>query len=106
MSYATPEQVAVLQELFARYKEAAVTMFMQNDNSHNKCGSDSLIKLCEEAMVNTQKYPYDKLNRWLGFVQGVLAAQGIIDVDVERDYTRPLFHSLQGEWVASFDSSK
>mgnify|MGYP001014788732 CR=1 FL=1 len=104
MNHLSEKEVLVMQELFARYRDFAIQMFEKNDNSNNKCGSENLIKLCEEAMVNTQKYPSDKMHRWLGFVQGVLAAQGIIDVDVERDYTRPLFHGLYDEWVPSFDS--
>lgn len=33
----------------------------------------------------------DKAHRWLGFVQGVMRCAGLIDVNVERDFTRPLF---------------
>ena len=36
--------------------------------------------------------PVDKICRWIGFVQGVLASKEIIDVDAERDRTRPFFH--------------
>jgi hypothetical protein len=31
----------------------------------------------------------DKAHRWLGFIQGVLAARGFLNVDDERDRTRP-----------------
>lgn len=34
--------------------------------------------------------PADKANRWLGFVQGVLIAQGATTVAVEREVTRPI----------------
>ena len=40
--------------------------------------------------------PLDKLARWVGFVQGVMAAHGVLDVDVERDRTRALFHQAYG----------
>jgi hypothetical protein len=33
------------------------------------------------------------LSRWIGFVQGVLAAMGRLDVSEERDRTRPIFHT-------------
>jgi hypothetical protein len=46
------------------------------------------------------------MHRWLGFVQGVLAARGAISVDEERNYTHPIFHKLYGEKVKTFDSSK
>lgn len=39
----------------------------------------------------------DKASRWLGFVQGCLAMRGLIDVDIEREITRPmlrLFHDM------------
>ncbi len=51
-------------------------------------------------------YPSDKMHRWLGFVQGVLAARGAIRVDEERNYTRPIFQELYGEKVKTFESSK
>lgn len=38
----------------------------------------------------------------LGHVQGVLAAKGMISVDEERAFSRPLLHSLHAQPVASF----
>lgn len=35
----------------------------------------------------------DELSYRLGFVQGALAAYGLLDVDAERDRTRPIFHA-------------
>jgi hypothetical protein len=67
-----------------------------------KCNTDDLIKLCTEVVDNAESYPFDKLCRWLGFVQGLLASKSMINVDRERDYTRPLFHELYGEEVKSF----
>lgn len=67
-----------------------------------KVSADNVLTLCEEVIKNAKNYPYDKLNRWLGFVQGVLACNDIIYVDRERDYTRPLFHKLHP--APSFDS--
>lgn len=37
-------------------------------------------------------WPVDKTSRWIGFVQGVMTCRGILDVDAERDRTRPIFH--------------
>lgn len=34
-----------------------------------------------------------KAHRWLGFVQGILIANHLTTVDVERDFTRPFFQS-------------
>jgi len=44
-------------------------------------------------------FPLDKLGRWVGFVQGVLAANGVLDVDAERERTRPLFWTAYGRRV-------
>lgn len=38
--------------------------------------------------------PLNKLNRWLGYVQGVLIERGFTTVQEERDWTRPLFRPL------------
>ena len=36
--------------------------------------------------------PIDKIGRWVGFVQGVLALSGNLDVDEERNRSRERFH--------------
>ena len=33
-----------------------------------------------------------KMNRWLGYVQGVMVAKGMIKVNEERDRTRAIFN--------------
>jgi hypothetical protein len=38
--------------------------------------------------------PLMKLNRWLGYIQGVMIERGITTVTAERDWTRPLFRPL------------
>jgi hypothetical protein len=40
------------------------------------------------------KLPLMKLNRWLGYIQGVLIERGLTTVQAERDWTRPLFRHL------------
>lgn len=49
------------------------------------------------TLIEDTTMPVDKTQRWLGFVQGVLAARGMLDVDAERDRTRPIFHRLYQE---------
>jgi hypothetical protein len=58
------------------------------------CDPEHLIRLCNEVIENHQRYPFDKLCRWMGFVQGVLATQEIIQVEVEREFSRPLLHAI------------
>jgi hypothetical protein len=52
----------------------------------------SFIDLFEEKIY--ERYPLMKLNRWLGYIQGVLITKGITTIDEERDWTRPLFRPL------------
>ena len=71
-----------------------------------RCQSESVLSLCREALDNGKDYPFDKMNRWLGFTQGVLASAGLIDVDAEREFTRPLLHQLHVDPVLSFPRPK
>lgn len=56
---------------------------------------ENIIWMCQT--IKRDSLPYPKACRWIGFVQGVMASQGLIDVDKERDYSRPLFHKYEGE---------
>lgn len=60
------------------------------DNSPH---SDRLRHMLIAMVENVNAWPIDKINRWIGFVQGVLWEKGLIDIDEEREFTRPLFHS-------------
>ena len=90
--------------LFERYLK-----FIQDQKNHievlslpEKCSYDNLVSLSNEAISNSDKYPNDKLQRWLGFTQGVLATIGVIDVDQERDFTRKYLHAYHSEKIKSF----
>lgn len=50
-------------------------------------------------MLNELRGPmiYGKANRWLGFIQGIMVSQEMISVEVERDFTRPLFQTEREE---------
>jgi hypothetical protein len=63
------------------------------DNLPKEIRSSHLTWMCVKALENLHVWPEDKLSRWLGYIQGVLAARGIIDVQQERDLSRPLFHA-------------
>jgi hypothetical protein len=67
---------------------------------HERLSLRNLEWICTEAVERGEGLPLDKLSRWLGFVQGCLASRTLIDVDEERDFTRPLFHqAYQAEGV-------
>lgn len=51
-----------------------------------------LLKLANEA-ITRDDLPFDKLRGWLGYVQGVLIARNQLDMDEERERTRPIFHA-------------
>jgi hypothetical protein len=78
--------------LFERYR-----LIMQETQlpfpNQDQCGRTHLIHLCHEAIfrIETTSMPYGKVCRWLGFIQGVLCSAGIITVEQERDFTRPIF---------------
>ncbi len=97
---------ALLTDLFVRY----ATMVDENKAEWTLdvpyCTADSIKKLCTEAIINTAEYPEDKLNRWLGFVQGILIVQGFTTVEAERNFTRPLFKAVHLDLnMKSYDSN-
>lgn len=57
------------------------------------CDVEHLQWMCRTMQDEGRTWPVDKLSRWLGFVQGVLVMQGVITVDEEREFSRPLFHA-------------
>lgn len=48
--------------------------------------------MAAHALAHYHEWPTDKTSRWIGFIQGVLANRGFLNVEVERDRTRPIFH--------------
>lgn len=54
--------------------------------------SDYIYNMTLELKRNAKNFPIDKSNRWLGYIQGILTINKIINVEEERDFTRPLFH--------------
>lgn len=96
----------VLSILFNRYLSIiekhngeALPIFCSLENKNTP---EHLKKMIQEALLNGSIYPTDKLQRWLGYVQGVLTCYGWISVDEERDFTRPLLHSIHDKAIPSF----
>lgn len=102
-NHVTPEQ-DLLSHLFARYYDMASDMSTTWTLDLPMCSREHVMTLCLEGKINVVEYPTDKMHRWLGFVQGVLIAQQFTTVDAERDFTRPLFHSLQDDTPKSFST--
>lgn len=51
----------------------------------------SLLRLLREIHVR-EDLPGDKCRGFLAFAHGVLAARGLLDIEAERERTRPIFH--------------
>lgn len=58
-------------------------------HSPDKTDHKHLLWMLEQIMIG--EVTGKKSHRWLGFIQGVLAARMFISVDEERNVTRPFF---------------
>lgn len=56
-----------------------------------KTSAEHLRWMCAEVLRNIKTMPIDKMGRWVGFIQGVMACNGVLNVDAERDRTRLIF---------------
>lgn len=84
--------------LFERYLQITreSSRAEETDSLPNETTSLHLTWMCCRALENLNAWPEDKLSRWLGYIQGVLAVRGLIDVQEERELSRPLFHAAYG----------
>jgi hypothetical protein len=58
-------------------------------------GDEELFNFIVDFREGVQnRLPLMKLNRWLGYIQGCLIDREHTTVQAERDWTRPLFRSL------------
>jgi hypothetical protein len=51
-----------------------------------------LLNFCKKALE--EKMTVDKLSRWLGFIQGVLIMNGVLEQEQERTRTRGIFQEI------------
>lgn len=91
MSNTTPLASAT-SILFQRYQNIIAAQADDPLAEDNRLSLKNLAWMCTEGGRDAHTLPIDKASRWLGFVQGCLASRGLIDVDEERDVSRPLFH--------------
>jgi hypothetical protein len=52
-----------------------------------------LLNFCKKALEE-KKMTVDKLSRWLGFIQGVLIMNGVLEQEQERTRTRAIFQEI------------
>lgn len=85
-----------LVRLFIRYEAKAE---LHREQMHASIGAEltqRTLDLCRHAIGGMDRLSEDKANRWLGFVQGVMIASRVLNIEEEREFTRPLFHALKG----------
>lgn len=61
--------------------------------SNERTSPENLRWMLHRCLEELDTFPVDKMGRWVGFVQGVLALSGHLDVDEERNRTRGRFHA-------------
>ncbi|MDT8925306.1 hypothetical protein RBE51_21155 [Pseudomonas taiwanensis] len=98
----TIAEAQAVEVLFGRYQKLIASHMAELQDLPEKCRGEHLVRLCGEAMQNAHHYPFDKLSRWMGFVQGVLAVKGLVDVDEEREFSRPYLHAVHQGPIPTF----
>jgi hypothetical protein len=82
-----------IREASRKTLEGLLTMIPSEDPPVSKPTSFTNLKwMVTTCLADLEVMPVDKTNRWIGFVQGVLAVRGVLDVNEERNRTRPFFH--------------
>lgn len=64
---------------------------LRKDEDGNQTDLGHLLWMLEEIRSNPNQSETKK-NRWLGFIQGCLVKEELIEVYEERDLTRPIFN--------------
>lgn len=96
------EMQFAIDVIFSRYKAISSANSVSLSSLPLECSAESLIGLCDEAILHSDQYPFDKLCRWMGFIQGVLCTVRAIDVETERNFTRPILHAIHIDPIPSF----
>jgi hypothetical protein len=60
--------------------------------SNKRTCPENLRWLMERVISEIDTFPLDKMGRWIGFVQGVLALSNNLDVDDTRNESREIYH--------------
>lgn len=62
------------------------------ENSTDRTSSENLFWMISRLVREIQTFPVDKQGRWIGFIHGVLALSGHLDVDEVRNRSRGRYH--------------
>lgn len=93
------EYYASLYNVANRYRHMIYKVMDDNDywgwQKQTRQEMQELLDFVLEILQGTvSKVPLAKINRWIGYVQGMLIAWKITDVQTERDWTRSYFRHL------------
>lgn len=96
----TPVRKALAQTLFGLHDMLVLILDQYpevdaNVAEHATCAY--ALKMVETAVSELEGWPVDKTSRWIGYVQGVMATRGLLNVGAERERTRPFFHAAYAE---------
>lgn len=81
-----------IKEVLDRYKKLGKDSGSFTKHYSKKELADFMHYLDQHLEI--EEFHSTKYSRWLGFIQGVLVANGLITVEEERNLTRPLFKPL------------
>lgn len=79
-----------MRELITRYIDLLGGISSYNGQGPDKTSNPHLCWMLTHIL--TMDVTDTKAHRWLGFVQGVMAVKGLIDVDTERELVRVLLN--------------
>lgn len=65
--------------------------FVQPEGQQKEVSGLNVNWMAQHILGNAH-LPIDKISRWLGFIQGVLAVRNLLSVKDERDSSRSIFH--------------
>lgn len=80
--------------LFQHYISLISTNCDYIDSQQQATNSVDMINLCNEAVFKYDEFhkldgDNSKVNRWLGYIQGILISIDLVTIESERDFTRP-----------------
>lgn len=75
-----------------RYVDMLTTLGFQSHRSENGSTNMNHIMWMLYQIINDSSMSHTKRHRWLGFIQGVLVMNGLLNVETERNNTREIFN--------------
>lgn len=79
---------------------------LEGPDNFDNCSFRHVNYMLGQLIRNLGEWPTDKISRWIGFVQGVLATRGYLNVGTERNNTRPIFQKAYAEMAEAQVHSK